>query len=91
MTAITVSEEINCPAEKVFACATDSSRLPEWQKRVVSGHMESAGVPKVGDRWHTTRRIGFYDRPDASELVKFDPPRLWGVRGLAVRFERWST
>jgi hypothetical protein len=45
--------------------------------------MESAGAPKVGDRCHTTRRIGFSNRPDTSELVRFDPPRQWGVRGLA--------
>jgi uncharacterized protein YndB with AHSA1/START domain len=83
MLPITVSDEINCPAEELFAYATDPTRFPEWQKGVVSGHMESAGTPKVGDRCHTTRRIGFSDRTDTSELVKFDPPRQWGVRGLA--------
>jgi uncharacterized protein YndB with AHSA1/START domain len=83
MPPITVSEEIHRPAEEVFAYATDPSRFPEWQKGVVSGHMESAGAPKVGDRCHTTRRIGFSNRPDTSELVRFDPPRQWAVRGLA--------
>jgi carbon monoxide dehydrogenase subunit G len=83
MPPITVSDEIQRPAEEVFAFVTDPSRFPEWQKGVVSGHMESAGAPKVGDRCHTTRRIGFSDRPDTSELVRFDPPRQWGVRGLA--------
>jgi hypothetical protein len=83
MAAITVSGEIHRPAEEVFAYATDPSRFPEWQKGVVSGHMESAGALKVGDRCHTTRRIGFSNRPDTSELVRFDPPRQWGVRGLA--------
>src|SRR5580698_674999 len=83
MPPIAVSEEIHRPAEEVFAYATDPSRFPEWQKGVVSGHMESAGAPKVGDRCHTTRRIGFSNRPDTSELVHFDPPRQWGVRGLA--------
>ena len=83
MPPITVSDEIHRPAEEVFAYATDPSRFSEWQKGVVSGHMESAGAPKVGDRCHTTRRIGFSNRPDTSELVRFDPPRQWGVRGLA--------
>jgi hypothetical protein len=83
MPPITVSDEIHRPAEEVFAYATDPSRFPEWQKGVVSGHMESAGGPKVGDRCHTTRRIGFSNRPDTSELVRFDPPRQWSVRGLA--------
>jgi len=83
MPPITVSDEIHRPAEEVFACVTDPGRFPEWQKGVVSGHMEHAGAPKVGDRCHTTRRIGFSNRPDTSELVTFDPPRHWGVRGLA--------
>jgi uncharacterized protein YndB with AHSA1/START domain len=83
MPPITVTAEIHRPAEVVFAYATDPSRFPEWQKGVVSGHMESAGAPKVGDRCHTKRRIGFSDRPDTSEVVRFDPPRQWGVEGLA--------
>jgi hypothetical protein len=83
MPPITVSDEIHRPAEEVFSYATDPSRFSEWQKGVVSGHMESAGAPKVGDRCHTTRRIGFSNRPDTSELVRFDPPRQWSVRGLA--------
>src|ERR1700761_6384239 len=82
MSTITVSDEIDRPAEDVFVYATDPSRFPEWQTGVVSGHMDSSGGPKVGDRCHTTRRIGFSDRPDTSELVSFDPPRQWGVRGL---------
>lgn len=83
MPPITVSDEIHRPADEVFAYATDPSRFHEWQKGVVSGHMESVGTPKVGDRCHTTRRIGFSNRPDTSELVRFDPPRQWSVRGLS--------
>ena len=91
MPPITVSAEINRPAEEVFAYATDPSRFSEWQKGVVSGHMESHGALKVGDRCHTTRRIGLSNRPDTSELVRFEPPRLWSVRGLPDRSEPWST
>jgi hypothetical protein len=79
---ITVSVEVDRSAEVVFAYATDPSRFSEWQKGVVSGQMESAGAPKVGDRCLTTRRIGFADRPNTSELVLFDPPHQWGVRGV---------
>jgi uncharacterized protein YndB with AHSA1/START domain len=80
---ITVSAEIQCPADEVFAYVTNPARFPEWQKGVVSGHMEGADAPRVGDRCHTTRRIGFSDRRDISELIQFDPPRQWRVRGLA--------
>lgn len=30
----------------------------------------------------TTRRIGFGERPSTSELVRYEPPRRWGVRGI---------
>jgi uncharacterized protein YndB with AHSA1/START domain len=80
---ITVSVEVARSAEDVFAYATDPSRFSEWQKGVVSGHMDSDGAIKVGDHCQTTRRIGFSDRPDTSELVRYDPPRQWGVRSVS--------
>jgi len=79
---ITVSIEVDRSAEELFAYATDPSRFSEWQKGVVSGQMDSAGAPKVGDRCLTTRRIGFANRPATSALVRFDPPHHWGVRGV---------
>ena len=82
MSPITVSIEVDRPAEEVFAYATDPGRFSEWQKGVVSGQMDSVGSPKVGDHCLTTRRIAFANRPDTSELVRFDPPHHWGVRGL---------
>jgi hypothetical protein len=83
MAPITVSIEVERSAQEVFAYATDPSRFSEWQKGVVSGQMESTGVPQIGDHCLTTRRIGFADRPDTSELVHFDPPHRWGVRGMS--------
>ena len=82
MAPITASIEVDRSAEDVFAYATDPSRFSEWQKGVVGGRMESAGAPRVGDRCLTTRRIGRAERPVTAELVRFDPPHQWGVRGL---------
>lgn len=82
MPPITVSIEVDRSAEEVFAYATDPSRFSEWQKGVVGGHMDSAGAPQVGDRCLTTRHIGLADRPVTSELVRFDPPHQWGIRGV---------
>ena len=82
MPPITVSIEVDRSAEEVFDYATDPVRFSDWQKGVVSGHMEGAGAPRVGDRCHTTRRVGLSDRPDAAELVRFDPPHEWSVRGV---------
>jgi hypothetical protein len=79
---IIVSVEVERSAEEVFDFATDPSRFSEWQKGVVSGQMESVGAPEVGDRCLTRRHIGFADRTDVSELVRFDPPHGWSVRGV---------
>lgn len=82
MPPITVSIEVDRSAEEVFAYATDPSRFSEWQKGVVSGQTDNVSAPQVGDRCLRTRRIGFADRPDTAELVRFDPPHRWGVRGV---------
>ena len=82
MRPITASIEIDRRAETVFAYATDPSHFSEWQQGVVSGHMASAGAPQIGDRCLTTRRIGRADRGSTAELVSFDPPHQWGVRGV---------
>jgi uncharacterized protein YndB with AHSA1/START domain len=82
MPPIVTSAEINRPAAEVFAVATDPARFKEWQKGVVDGHMDRAGQPlSVGAHCVMTRRIGGSDRPSTSELVRYDPPGAWGVRG----------
>lgn len=77
MPPIIASVEVDRSVEEVFAYVTDPSGFSEWQKGVVGGRMDS-----VGARCLTTRRIGFADRPVTSELVRFDPPHRWGVRGV---------
>jgi uncharacterized protein YndB with AHSA1/START domain len=80
MTPIVTSAEIDRPAAQVFACATDPTQFSTWQKGVVDGHLDG-GEPRVGAKCVTTRRIGGAIRPSTSEVVQFDPPRTWGVRG----------
>lgn len=82
MAAIVSTVEVDCPAEDVFAYATDPTRFPEWHQGVVSGHMESSGPPTVGAKCHTTRRIGGTQRPSVSQVTHIDAPRTWGVRGI---------
>ena len=44
--------------------------------------MDRAGQPlAVGAQCVMTRRIGGSDRSSSSELVRYDPPEAWGVRG----------
>jgi uncharacterized protein YndB with AHSA1/START domain len=87
MPPIVTSAEIDRPAEEVFAYATDPARFSEWQKGVVDGHMDGPSdgteAPTVGAKCVTTRRIGGASRPSTSELTHTDPPKTWGVRGIA--------
>ena len=85
MPPIITTAEIGRPAAQVFACATGPSLFSRWQKGVQDGHLDGpadgTGVPPVGARCVTTRRIGRASRPVTSELTHIDPPRTWGVRG----------
>jgi hypothetical protein len=82
MTPVTVSTDVGRSAADVFAYATDPTRFHEWQSGVVDGHMANSGVPKVGDRCLTSRRIGGAVRPSTSEVTHIDPPHRWGVHGI---------
>jgi hypothetical protein len=82
MPPISTSTEVNRPAGDVFAYATDPTRFSEWQKGVLDGRIDDSGIPSVGARCLTTRRIGFANRPVISEVAHIDPPKTWGVRGI---------
>ena len=77
MPPIVTSAEIERPAAEVFASATDPARFSQWQKGVEAGHLDGdTGASGL------LRRIGGASRPVTSELVRIEPPRTWGVRGI---------
>ncbi len=82
MAPVTVSVEVDRSAPDVFAYATDPTRFHEWQQGVIDGRMDHDGVPVVGARCLTTRRIGGADRASTSEVTHIDPPSTWGVHGV---------
>ena len=82
MTPLSSTVDVDRPAADVFAYATDPTRFHEWQKGVVSGGMEGAGPATVGSKCVTTRRIGFAERPNTSEVTEMNPPRSWAVHGI---------
>src|SRR3954465_5350951 len=96
MPPIVTTAEIDRPADRVFATATDPALFPQWQKGVEDGHMEGpadrTSMAAVGAKCVTTRRMGGArggpaggtggaTRPAISELTHIDPPKAWGVRG----------
>ncbi len=82
MMPITVSTEVDRPADDVFAYATDPTRFHEWQQGVIDGHPDQPGTPTIGTRCLTTRRIGGANRLSTSEVTHINPPTTWGVRGI---------
>jgi len=74
--------EVDRAQQEVYSYVTDPSRFGEWQKNVVSGHMDDSGPLGVGTKCITTRRIGFAERPVTSQITSIDPPRTWSVQGI---------
>jgi uncharacterized protein YndB with AHSA1/START domain len=81
MAPITTSIEIERPSEEAFAYVTDPSTMPQWQRGVVSGHMD-APITRVGSKCTTVRRIGGRAREVTTEITEYDPPRRWADRGI---------
>jgi hypothetical protein len=82
MAPITCTIDVARPPEKAFVYVTDPTRFVEWQRNVVSGHMDGEGPHGLGARCLTTRRVGFAERLVTSEITHVDPPRTSGVRGI---------
>jgi uncharacterized protein YndB with AHSA1/START domain len=82
MTPTAASVEISCSPADVFAYVTDPRRFAEWQGGVAGGPLPDDRTHEVGDRFVTTRRIGFLERPATSEITRVDPPHYWSVRGV---------
>ncbi len=82
MAPLVSATDVDRPPGEVFSYVTDPARFGEWQKNVVSGHLEGPSPPRVGSKCITTRRIGFAERAVTSEITALSPPRTWAVRGL---------
>jgi hypothetical protein len=78
----TSTVDVDRGPDEAFADVTHPTRFAERQNGVVTGNMETGGTPAVGDRCFMTRRIGFAQHANTSEVTHVDPPRAWGVRGI---------
>jgi uncharacterized protein YndB with AHSA1/START domain len=82
MAPVVSGTEIDRPPEQVFSYVTDPARFSEWQKGVVSGHVDGDAPVGVGSKCITTRRIGGGERATTAEISEFSPPGSWAVRGI---------
>jgi len=72
--------DIDRPPEDVFAALTDVSRLPQWQRSVVTAELE--GEPRVGARLRETRRLMGREGKLVSEVTEYDPPHRFSLRSV---------
>jgi carbon monoxide dehydrogenase subunit G len=76
---IELTEEIGCPAEKVFAALTDLDCLPEWQSSAVSSKPD--GPLAVGTRIREQRSMMGREIDNELEVTVYDPPRRFALEG----------
>jgi uncharacterized protein YndB with AHSA1/START domain len=72
--------DIDRSPEEVFAVLTDVSRLPEWQRSVVTAEME--GPASVGAKLRETRKMMGREGKLVSEVTEYDPPHRFSVRTI---------
>src|SRR4029450_7413375 len=82
MTPIESSIEIARPPEEVFDCLTDPAGFGGWGGAVVRVELMGGGLPGLGARFTTTRRVGGVERTMTQEITEFGPPRRWAVKGV---------
>jgi uncharacterized protein YndB with AHSA1/START domain len=72
--------DIDRSPEEVFAVLTDVSRLPEWQRSVVTAEMD--GPAGVGAKLRETRKMMGREAKLVSEVTEYDPPHRFSVRAI---------
>ena len=83
MAPIVESIEINRTPDDVFAYVDDLGRHGEWQKGIVSVHVETEGPTHVGTRATDTRRMPGGPRDVTYEITEHDPPRTSSFQGVS--------
>lgn len=84
------SVHIRAPAERIFDLVCTPERLPEWNVSVASARRSVAGaVVCLGSRAVLSGRVLGQTLESETEVVSFEPPRLFATR--AIRGPRVNT
>jgi uncharacterized protein YndB with AHSA1/START domain len=88
--SLRASVDIRAPAERIFDLVCTPERLPEWNLSVVSARRTVAGeVVCLGSRAVLSGRVLGQTLESETEVVSFEPPRLFATR--AIRGPRVNT
>ena len=82
MAPIVDSIEIDRSPEDVFAYFADLGKHGEWQEQIVSVHVDTDGLTRVGSRATDKRRLPGGTRDISYEITEHDPPRRISFRGV---------
>jgi len=87
MPSFSLTLEIACPPEEVFAYLTDVSRVPEWQSSARSAEID--GEVRKGARIRERRTFMGHGVNVELEVTAYDPPRRFDLssRGGPVSYE----
>ncbi len=72
---ISIREEFNAPAEKVFAAVTDVEAADKWMPNLVSMKLLTEGAYGVGTKWRETRKMFGKEAVEIFEVTAFEPGR----------------
>jgi uncharacterized membrane protein len=84
MTTLSLSRDIYCPADEVFAYHTDLERAPQHWVSVISCRREAGpGAPQVGDRYSWHYRMYGVDFAGTAVVREVEPGRrfVWETSG----------
>jgi uncharacterized protein YndB with AHSA1/START domain len=81
--SLRASVEIPAPAALVFGVVSSPERLPEWNTSVVDARRLDASAPVgLGSRAVVRGRLLRQTLESETEVVAFDPPRVFATRGI---------
>ena len=81
--SVRASVEIPAPALLVFGVLSTPERLPEWNTSVSSAHrVDGSRTVGLGSRAVFRGRVLGQTLESETEVVAFDPPRVFATRGI---------
>ncbi|HYF47162.1 MAG TPA: SRPBCC family protein [Acidimicrobiales bacterium] len=92
-TVVTVSREIEAPAEEVWAMVSDISRMGEWSPEATGGKwLKGADGPAVGARFRGRNQRGWRRWSTTAEVVECEPGRSFAfdIHVGPFTVARWS-
>jgi uncharacterized protein YndB with AHSA1/START domain len=81
--SLSASIDIRAPADRIFALLCSPERLPEWNTSVETARRADSGAEVgLGARAIFTGRLLGQRLESETEVVGFDPPRLFATRAI---------